>query len=164
MRMLALVATTAALAGFATVANAQDAKTGDPKVGALLKQAGLECKVDDDGDWLCTLPISDSRTEAVWVMSQTSKNGGFETRRIFSVAYISDGPLSAADANALLEENNTYGQFGAWLVQSSGGKSVVAFGAQVSANLTAADLVSAMGGVAVFTDQKEQAKTGKDQY
>ncbi len=66
MKAFALVATTVALAGFATTVGAQEAKSGDARVGALLKQAGIDnCKADNDGDWLCGIPTSDERTEAV---------------------------------------------------------------------------------------------------
>ena len=164
MKTLALAAASIALAGFTTVAGAQDAKSGDARVGALLKQAGIEnCKVDDDGDWACGLKVSDTRTEVVWIKSQTSKLGDFETRKIFSIAYISSGPLSAADANSLLDDNSKY-NFGAWQVQGSGDKTVVVFAAEVGPNLDAAGMAAAVGGVALVADHKEEEKTGKDEY
>ncbi len=73
------------------------------------------------------------------------------------------GPLPAADANSLLEDNAKY-PFGAWQVQSSDGKSVVIFASSVSPNLDAAGLLGVVGGVALVADKKEQEKTGKDEY
>jgi hypothetical protein len=164
MKTTALASAAIALAAFATAAGAQDAKTGDARVGALLKQAGIDnCKVDNDGDWLCGLKVSDTRTEAVWISSKTNKLGDYETRKIFSIAYMAPGPLSAADANSLLSDNAKY-NFGAWQVGTSDGKSVVMFAAEVGPNVDATTLLGAVGGVALVADNKEQEKTGKDEY
>jgi hypothetical protein len=162
MRMITLVA--AILAG-GLVASAATAQTaGDPNVGAALKQIGLDsCKVDDDGDYFCTLRISDTRTHGVMIYSKPIEAFGIARRRVSAVGYASGGPLSASSASALLQANSGY-NFGAWEIQQSGGKTMAVLGSWIPVNATAEQLTESVALVAMAADEIEEVQTGKDEY
>jgi hypothetical protein len=162
MRIFSLAGAILASGIAANAATAQP--TGDPRVGAALKQAGLDtCKIDDEGDYACTLRISDTRTEGVWIISKPIEAFGLKRRRIFAVGYAAGGPLSAAQASALLEANSRY-NFGAWEVQQSGGKTMAIFASYIDVNAPAEQLTESVALVAMAADQIEEAQTGKDEY
>ncbi len=162
MRMFTLFAAILAGGIIATTATAQTA--GDPGVAAALKQIGLDsCKVDNDGDYFCTLRISDTRTQGVMIYSKPIEAFGIARRRISAVGYASGGPLSASDAAALLQANSSY-NFGAWEMQQSGGKTMAVLASWIPVNATADQLTEIIALVAMGADQIEEAKTGKDEY
>jgi hypothetical protein len=162
MRMPMLVAAVLAGCTLANVAAAQP--TGDPGVGAALKQIGLDsCKVDNDGDYFCTLRISDTRTHGVMIYSKPIEAFGIARRRISAVGYASGGPLSASGASALLEANSGY-NFGAWEIQQSGGKTMAVLASWIPVNATAEQLTESVALVAMAADQIEEVQTGKDEY
>jgi hypothetical protein len=162
MRMFTLIAAILAGGIITTAATAQTA--GDPNLGAALKQIGLDsCKVDNDGDYFCTLRISDTRTHGVMIYSKPIEAFGIARRRISAVSYAAGGPLSASDALDLLEYNSSY-NFGAWEIQQSGGKTQVILASWMPVNATADQLTEIVALVAMGADQMEEAKTGKDEY
>lgn len=162
MRMLTLLAMIFSAGITATTATAQTA--GDPGVAAALKQIGPDsCKVDNDGDYFCTLRISDARTQGVMIYSKPIEAFGIARRRISAVGYASGGPLGASDAAALLQANSTY-NFGAWEVQQSGSKTMAVLASWIPVNATAEQLTEIVALVAMGADLIEAAKTGKDEY
>jgi hypothetical protein len=162
MRMFTQFASILASGIIATTATAQTA--GDPNLGAALKQIGLDnCKVDNDGDYFCTVRISDTRTHGVMIYSKPIEAFGVARRRISAVGYASGGPLSASGASALLEANSGY-NFGAWEIQQSGGKTMAVLGSWIPVNATADQLTESVALVAMAADQIEEANTGKDEF
>jgi hypothetical protein len=162
MRMFTLVAAILASVVMAAAALAQT--PGDPKIGAMLKEIGVEgCKTDEDGDYSCATTTTDTRTHVVMVISKPMTVAGVERRKLLAVGYVSDGPLSASEASALLAENSSY-NVGAWEIQPAGEKTVVIFASHIDVNATAAELAEAFAFVAVAADRKEAEQTGKDEY
>lgn len=162
MRMTTLAA--AILAGGLITAAATAQTPGDPKIGAMLKEIGIEgCKTNDDGDYSCAMTTTDTRSHVVMVSSKPMNVAGVERRKLLAVGYVSNGPLSAADASALLAENFRY-NFGAWEIQQAGDKTVVVFASHIGVNATAAELAEAFAFVAIAADRKEAEQTGKDEY
>lgn len=92
----------------------------DPRVSALLDEAGIKYTVDSDGDYKVTFNMSDTRTQVAFVRSSTSEYDDLEIREIWSYAYATESPeqpqFSADLANRLLEENNT-NKMGCWAKQ-----------------------------------------------
>jgi hypothetical protein len=91
------------------------AKQGDSRVQALLNELELEYDIDSDGDFRVGFQLEDGRTQLAFIRSETTQFGKFDIREIFSVAHISDGPLDADLANALLIYN-AHVKLGSWRV------------------------------------------------
>lgn len=164
----------------AQVASAQIGKTprkrpADPRVKVALDQIGYKYELTEENDYRLTIEndqiekVVDGKTtyrsQLAYVKSKTEKYSSLEIREVWSPAFYSAGPLSAAIANRLLRENNTV-KFGAWRVEveESTGKYLTMFAVQIAADSDAESLRLAIKSVLLVADRMEKELTGKDDY
>lgn len=137
--------------------------TPDARVEKLLKEAGLNYTIDEDGDYRLEFALDDDRSQLVWISSRTASYEVLEIRDVWSVAYRSKDPLSVEVANQVLRKNGEM-ILGAWQIKTWDDEYVLAYAAQVSANTDAASLESAAEAVVVSADELEKELTGKDEF
>jgi hypothetical protein len=139
-------------------------KEGDPRVKVLLDELELKYEVDSDGDFKVGFELDDGRSQVAFIRSETSELGKFEIREVFSVAFISDGPLDAGTANALLIYN-AHVKLGSWrILRQQDDSCVAAFAAQIAANTDAKSLYTTLGAVINIADEVEKKLTGEDKF
>ena len=107
-----------------------------------------------------------SKTVALSLRSFARKPqfGKFDIREIFSVAHVSDGPLDANLANALLIYN-AHLKLGSWRVHRRDDDTcVVAFAVQIAANTDAKSLLTALSAVVETADEVESKLDEEDKF
>jgi hypothetical protein len=140
------------------------AKQGDSRVQALLNELEMEYDIDSDGDFRVGFRLEDGRTQLAFIRSETIQFGKFDIREIFSVAHISEGPLDADLANALLIYN-AHIKLGSWRVQrQDDDKCIVAFAVQIAANTDAKSLYTAISLVINTADDVERKLNEEDKF
>ena len=140
------------------------AKQGDSRVQALLNELEMKYDIDSDGDFRVGFQLEDGRTQLAFIRSETTQFGKFDIREIFAVAHISDGPLDADLANALLIYN-AHIKLGSWRVQrQDDDKCVVAFAVQIAANADAKSLYTAINLVINTADDVERKLDEEDKF
>jgi hypothetical protein len=141
-----------------------ESKPGDSRVRFLLDELDLKYEIDDDGDFKVRFKLDDDRTHSGYVISETNRFEKFEIREVFAVAYISESPLDADLANALLIFNSNV-KFGAWPVKTdSQNRCVVAFSAQIAADTDSESLGAVLKAVVVTADTVERKLSDEDQF
>jgi len=96
--------------------------------------------------------------------AETTRFEKFEIREVFAVAHISETPLDADLANALLIFNSNV-KFGAWQVRTDNeNRCVVAFSAQISADTDSESLGSVLRAVVVTADAVERKLSDEDRF
>lgn len=146
-------------------ANAEDtpsARTPDPRVVAALMAAGLPYAVDD-GDFRLDYDVNETRTQRVWVDSDTATLDKLEFRAVWSIAARGQGMLPAETAQLLLRENARM-IVGAWQVLQREGDYLVRFSAPVSATADAETLREMIEVVMYSADRIEKQLSGKDEF
>lgn len=137
---------------------------GDSRIKVLLDELDVRYEVDSDGDFAVSFQLKDDRTQTAFIRSQTSTLGKFEIREIFSIAQISDRPLDANLANALLVYN-AHVKIGSWrLLRLEGERCVVAFAAQIDANTDSKSLLTALHAVLHTADEVESKLDSRDRF
>ena len=140
------------------------AKQGDSRVQALLEQLELKYDVDNDGDFRVGFELENGRAQLGFIRSETTQFGKFDIREIFAVAHISEGPLPADLANALLIYN-AHVKLGSWRIErQSDGKCVVAFAVQIAADTDAVSLYTALRLVIDTADNIERKLAEEDKF
>ena len=140
------------------------AKQGDNRVQALLEELDLKYDIDGDGDFRVAFELENGRTQLAFIRSETTQFGKFDIREIFSVAYISEGPLDAQLANALLIYN-AHIKLGSWRVERQQDDScIVAFAVQIAANTDAKSLYTALRLVIDTADDIEGKLDEEDKF
>jgi hypothetical protein len=166
MKISACVAIAAALMLAATTgpAAAQDAipTGGDARVQAALKAAGLTYTLDD-GDFRLDYDVGESRSQRVWVASETARVDQLEIRDVWSVAARGKGEVPAELARMLLKENVRM-ILGAWQVNQSEDEYLVVYSAQVDAAADAATLQKVVEVVMFSADRIEKQLSDTDAF
>jgi len=166
MRLLAgLVIGAALMTTVEPVAFAADDTTsssGDPRVVAALKAAGLAYTLDE-GDFRLEYDIDTARKQRVWVASETARVDQLEIRDIWSVAARGKGEVPAELARKLLAENVRM-ILGAWQVNQGPEEYLVVYSAQVDAAGDAATLQKAIEVVMFSADRIEKQLSEKDAF
>jgi hypothetical protein len=140
------------------------AKQGDSRVQTLLEELELKYDIDSDGDFRVGFQLENGRSQLGFIRSETTQFGKFDIREIFAVAHISDGPLDAQLANALLIYN-AHVKLGSWRVQRREDDScVVAFAIQIAANTDAKSLYTALKLVIETADEVERKLDEEDKF
>jgi hypothetical protein len=140
------------------------AKQGDSRVQALLNELEMKYDIDSDGDFRVGFQLEDGRTQLAFIRSETTQFGKFDIREIFAVAHISEGPLDAELANALLIYN-AHIKLGSWRVQrQDDDKCVVAFAVQIAADTDAKSLHTALSLVIDTADDIERKLDEEDKF
>jgi hypothetical protein len=146
-------------------AHAQDAKparTPDPRVVAALMAAELPYQIDD-GDFRLDYEVDETRSQRVWVDTETAKTDKLEVRAVWAIAARGQGQLSAETAQLLLRENARM-IVGAWQVLQREGDYLVRFSAPVSATADAETLREVIEVVMYSTDRIEKQLSNKDEF
>ncbi len=166
MRLLAgLVIGAALLMTTGPVAFAADDTTsssGDPRVVAALKAAGLTYTLDE-GDFRLEYDIDKERKQRVWVASETARIDQLEIRDVWSVAARGKGEVPAELARKLLAENVRM-ILGAWQVNQGPEEYLVVYSAQVDAAGDAAALQKAIEVVMFSADRIEKQLSDQDAF
>lgn len=149
----------------APVASAGDSTTpssGDPRVVAALKTAGLQYNLDD-GDFRLEYNVGEQRSQRVWVASDTARVDQLEVRDVWSVAARGKGEVPVDLARMLLKENVRM-IIGAWQVNQSPDEYLVVFSAPVNAAADAETLQEVIEVVMLSADRIEQQLSDKDAF
>jgi len=153
--MMAAVAT-------ASAADATSPASGDPRVAAALKAAGLAHSLDE-GDFRLEYDVDQQRSQRVWVASETARIDRLEIRDVWSVAARGKGEVPAELARKLLAENVRM-ILGAWQVNQSQDEYLVVYTAQVDAAADAATLQEVIEVVMFSADRIEKQLSDKDTF
>jgi hypothetical protein len=167
MKFPASVAIAAALvmmvaANIASAADDPIPPSGDPRVAAALKAAGL-AYVLDDGDFRLEYDVDKDRTQRVWVASETARIDQIEVRDVWSVAARGKGEVPADLARMLLKENVRM-ILGAWQVNQSEDEYLAVYLAQVDAAADAATLQEVIEVVMFSADRIEKQLSDQDAF
>ena len=136
--------------------------SGDPRVVAALKAAGLAYTLDE-GDFRLEYDIDKERKQRVWVASETARIDQLEIRDVWSVAARGKGEVPAELARKLLAENVRM-ILGAWQVNQSPEEYLVVYSAQVDAAGDAATLQKAIEVVMFSADRIEKQLSDQDVF
>jgi hypothetical protein len=136
-------------------------KAGDRRVRAALDEAGIEFTVDKDGDYKVIMPAEGTRTQLVFVISQTQEYGNMEIREVWSAAFKTGGRLDADRANAMLVDNDRK-KLGAWRLYGTGANQLAVFGVHVAADADAETLRNIIKLVVTTADAAEKEQVGTD--
>lgn len=141
-----------------------ESRPGDSRVRTLLDALELRYTIDQDGDFKVLFKLDDERTHCGYILSETTRFEKFEIREVFAVAHISETPLDADLANALLIFNSNV-KFGAWQVRTDNeNRCVVAFSAQIAADTDSESLGSVLRAVVVTADAVERKLSDEDRF
>ena len=137
--------------------------TIDQRIEPLLRELGIDFKIDEDGDYQAVFQLHDNRSQRVVISSMTSNLADLEIRKIYSVGYRSEAPLTQNIANLLLGINH-HSRLGAWQVMESRSNYYAAYNVQVAADTDAQTLMAVIKAVAESADSIEDYLTGKDVF
>jgi len=138
------------------------AKTPDPRVVAALMEAGLGYSIDA-GDFRLDYKVDDTRSQRVWVASDTARVDQLEMRDVWAVAARGKGEVPADLARLLLKENVRM-VLGAWQVNQSQDEYLVVFSAPVNAAADAATLQKVIEVVMFSADRIEKQLSPTDEF
>jgi hypothetical protein len=151
-----------AAAGVASAEDDTKSSSGDPRVAAALKAAGLGYSIDE-GDFRLEYDVDKDRTQRVWVASETARIDQLEVRDVWSVAARGKGEVPAELARMLLKENVRM-ILGAWQVNQSEDEYLAVFLAQVDAAADAATLQKVVEVVMFSADRIERQLSDADTF
>ena len=146
----------------AFAADDSTSSSGDPRVVAALKAAGLAYTLDE-GDFRLEYDIDTARKQRVWVASETARVDQLEIRDIWSVAARGKGEVPAELARKLLAENVRM-ILGAWQVNQGPEEYLVVYSAQIDAAGDAATLQKAIEVVMFSADRIEKQLSDQDAF
>ena len=152
-----------AIAGVAVPAEeAATADSPDPRVVAALMEAGLGYSIDA-GDFRLDYKVDDTRSQRVWVASDTARVDQLEMRDVWAVAARGKGEVPADLARLLLKENVRM-VLGAWQVNQSQDEYLVVFSTPVHAAADAATLQKVIEVVMFSADRIEKQLSPTDEF
>ena len=152
-----------AIAGVAVPAEeAATADSPDPRVVAALMDAGLGYSIDA-GDFRLDYKVDDTRSQRVWVASDTARVDQLEMRDVWAVAARGKGEVPADLARLLLKENVRM-VLGAWQVNQSQDEYLVVFSTPVHAAADAATLQKVIEVVMFSADRIEKQLSPTDEF
>jgi len=152
-----------AIAGVAVPAEeAATADSPDPRVVAALMEAGLGYSIDA-GDFRLDYKVDDTRSQRVWVASDTARVDQLEMRDVWAVAARGKGEVPADLARLLLKENVRM-VLGAWQVNQSQDEYLVVFSAPIDAAADAATLQKVIEVVMFSADRIEKQLSPTDEF
>lgn len=141
---------------------------GDPRVAALLRELALPYQVDPDGDYAMVVPLSEGRTQLLFVNSATKPGpDGRETREVWSPAFQVQEPALPEAIKALADQllgASPWRELGLWREVPVGRSAFAIFTVTTGAECTAGELSEALEGVSTVADQMERRLTGGDLF
>jgi len=152
-----------AVAGVAVSAEeAATTESPDPRVVAALMESGLGYSIDA-GDFRLDYKVDDTRSQRVWVASDTARVDQLEMRDVWAVAARGKGEVPADLARLLLKENVRM-VLGAWQVNQSQDEYLVVFSTPVHAAADAATLQKVIEVVMFSADRIEKQLSPTDEF
>ncbi len=110
------------------------------------------------------LPTTGSRTQIVWIISQTQRLQNMEIREIWAPAFKWTGPVTGEMANRMLKMNDEM-KIGAWRAIPAGNNTyLIVYAAQIAAESSAETYQTVMRAVMMTADKYEEEITGKDDW
>jgi hypothetical protein len=155
----------ALLAVGGVAASAEEVATAtapDPRVVAALMEAALGYSIDA-GDFRLDYKVDDTRSQRVWVASDTARVDQLEMRDVWAVAARGKGEVPADLARLLLKENVRM-VLGAWQVNQSQDEYLVVFSAPIDASANAATLQKVIEVVMFSADRIEKQLSPTDEF
>ncbi len=135
----------------------------DKRISILLDELSIDYDIDENGDFIASFMVGKRRSQRVFINSDTRSIGDLEIRKIHSIAYRSDAPLSRKVANLLLEINHR-SMLGAWQLMATEDGFDAAYNAQIAADTDAMTLLTAIKAVVESADSIENYLTGEDVF
>lgn len=136
--------------------------TNDARVDAALIGLGLNYKVDSDGDAKLIMgDLKQGRSQVVFVNSRTSILGEYDSRKVWSVAYLSDTPFPDDMVRSMMENNPKY-KLGSLGITKVGEKYAAIFTVQIPANADKKIMHAAISATAQTADDIEHELGDKD--
>lgn len=145
----------------AAPAEAEPAKSADPRIVAQLDQLDYEYELDEDKDFRLVFAVEDDgRSQVAYIRSPVESYGEHKVREIWSPAYVSPtDAFPALIANRLLEDANDK-KLGGWVKQ---GKYAV-FVIKIAADADSKALDDALSAAVSAADEMEAELTpGQDE-
>ncbi len=143
-------------------APAQAEGTNDARIDAVLISLGINYKVDGDGDAKLVMgDLDKGRSQALFINSRTSILSEYDSRKVWSVAYLSDTPLPDDKLRAMMENNPKY-KLGFLGIAKVNNKYAVIFTVQIPANADKKIMYAAILAAAQTADDIEQELSDKD--
>lgn len=138
----------------------------DPRVRALLDELQIKrFGISELGNYVVEFSLegAETRKQVVFVSSKTDSFDNIEIRRVWSTAYVTDGPLSKDLANRFLMDN-IVNKIGAWELSKRDGQYRVMYTVKVPADCSAQMLKVAMRTCMSLADACEKELTKKDEF
>lgn len=133
-------------------------KVTDSRVATALTELGLKFSTTADGDFAVGFETEQGRTQIAIIRSETFEFSGREYRSVSSPAFDFKDRLGAEIANYLLACNHIV-KMGSWTIAPSeddgDGRLMVAFNANIPAELSGARLMHHLNAVIWTTDKLE---------
>ncbi|HNX04253.1 MAG TPA: hypothetical protein PKI32_02055 [Opitutales bacterium] len=133
----------------------------DPRVAPLLDAINKPYNIDSDGDYKLILRFDDSRSQLLYVNSNTNTFGNMEIREVWSPAVKADDGLTYDQMKRLLVHNDKV-KIGAWRIMTMNGKDVAVYAVQMPAASDAETLKNVIQAVSVTADEMEKEMLGTD--
>jgi len=149
----------------APIAHAQDAPQGavpDQRVMNALGEAKLGYAIQGS-DFLLDYKVDATRSQRVYVASETSRLGALELRDVWAVAARGKGKLPPDLAARLLTENARM-MLGAWQANQGDDQYVVVFSAPLSADADGDTLKEVIEAVTLSADRVEKQLSNEDTF
>lgn len=140
---------------------------GDPRVATALQEAGVQYQVDPDGDYVVILPLTEGRTQLLFVNSATRKDqAGAEVREIWSPAFQVGEPELPTEIRSLADRllKQAVAFAGLWREIPVGETAFAIFSTTTEADCDGKTLTEALKAVSTVADAMELQLTGGDLF
>jgi len=140
--------------------------SADPRVQRHLEELGIAYELIDNGTFCIVVRFrNNDRAQEVYISSEISLLDNLEIRDIWAVGFISDAPLHADIANALLVYNQGV-KMGAWQLRRRPDNDgcIAEFRIPIAANAALDAFQTALETVADIADGVEEKLTGEDRF
>lgn len=128
-----------------------------------LDAAGIRYRINNAGHLWLIQPVGQTRTQLIFIDSETTNTAGLRTRDVWSVGYLAEeAALPDRIAVELLRENAQLPD-GAWEIGRFLRREAAIFRVQVDAEADWETLAATLNQVSLTADRKEQALTGEDE-
>jgi len=140
--------------------------SADPRVQRHLEQLGIAYELIDNGTFCIVVCFrNNGRAQEVYIHSETSLLDKLEVRDVWAVGFVSDAPLHADIANALLVYNQGV-KMGAWQLRRHPDNQgcIAEFRIPIAADAALDDFRTTLETVADIADGVEEKLTGEDRF
>lgn len=134
----------------------------DARLEATLKTIGYIYKPDADGDAKLIIGgLDNDRSQVIFINTKSSAFREYESRKVWSVACLSETPFAEAQIRSMMNENLEF-KIGFLSTMKWKNKFAVIFAVQIPSDADAQVLKAAIIAAAQSADEVEQKLCGKD--